>query len=305
MSDEDKTVIADIGSMDYQPVQKKDTEPCLVQYNGTALGKRYVLSGESLKVGRSVDADVTIGESSVSRIHARISHVGDQITLEDTGSANGTFINDEKVVGSMPLKDQDMVRLGGVILKFFSSGNMDGYVQDKIYRMATIDAGTDIFNKQYLLDALESEFQASKSSGRNLSIIYYDLDHFKKVNDTYGHNAGDQVLREGSDLVKGLVRKDDILGRFGGEEFVIILPNTDARTAYDLAERIRKSMEAYTFQLDVTSPDGQKQVVAHKQTFSVGVSQLSPDMSAAKELMESADKKLYTSKQSGRNRVTI
>src|SRR5690606_28727625 len=126
---------------------------------------------------------------------------------------------------------------------------LDGFVQDKIYRMATIDAGTQVFNKQYLLDSLNNEFAISQATGRPLSIIYYDLDFFKKVNDTYGHNAGDQVLRESTLIVKNIIRKDEILGRFGGEEFIIILPNSASQAAFELGERIRKACETHIFHL--------------------------------------------------------
>ena len=162
--------------------------------------------------------------------------------------------------------------------------------------MATIDGGTQTFNKQYLLESLDSEFQFSKTYGRPLSVIYFDLDHFKKVNDTYGHNAGDFILSELSKLVKSIVRKDDIFCRFGGEEFVILLPNTDARTAYDSAERIRKTVEENIFNTEGHSL---------KQTVSLGVSQLQPSMNTPKDFLEDADKKLYQSKQNGRNQVTI
>ena len=127
-------------------------------------------------------------------------------------------------------------------------------------------------------------------------MIYFDLDHFKKVNDTYGHNAGDFILSELSKLVKSIVRKDDIFCRFGGEEFVILLPNTDARTAYDSAERIRKTVEENVF-----NTEGH----ALKQTVSLGVSQLQATMNSPKDFLEDADKKLYQSKQNGRNQVTI
>ncbi|MFK7825357.1 MAG: diguanylate cyclase [Oligoflexales bacterium] len=304
MSNEDKTVIAEISQIDLKPHRQKKSVASLVQYSGSALGKRYMLAGEKLTIGRSVDADITIGEASVSRIHARIIQQNENIIIEDAGSANGTYINDQKVIGRMSLNDQDMLRLGTVLLKFFSSDNIDGFIQDKIYRMATIDAGTQIYNKQYLLDSLTSEFQSSISSGRKMSIIYYDLDHFKRVNDTYGHNAGDQILRESSHLVKKLIRKDDILGRFGGEEFIIILPNTDSKTAYELGERVRSACANHIYKLEVVS-GGKKQLVQHQQTFSVGISQISSKMRTPKDLLESADKKLYASKQSGRNKVTV
>lgn len=300
---EDKTVIANVTSLLMEPTKKKGV-PSLVQYSGTTLGKRYPLSSSNSKIGRSTDADITISEASVSRLHAEITQNDDDIMIQDLGSANGTYINDQKVSNQTILKDQDMIRLGAVLLKFFSGENIEGFVHDKIYRMATIDAGTQIFNKQYLLDALETEFKVSQSTGKPLSVIYYDLDFFKKVNDNYGHNAGDFVLKESAGITKKVIRKDDIQCRYGGEEFVIILPNTPLSAAHELAERIRVAIETFVFLLDVEL-NGSKQTVKHQQTISVGVSQLTPQMKTIKDLLESADKKLYTSKQTGRNKVTV
>ncbi|MDD9951186.1 MAG: GGDEF domain-containing protein [Zetaproteobacteria bacterium] len=304
MTDEDKTVIAQINAIDLDRNKLPQGNASLVQYSGNALGKRYEMVKERLSIGRSVEADITISEASVSRIHARISQNMNATIIEDAESANGLFINDQKVVAPTELHDQDMLRLGTVILKFFSRDNMDGFVQDKIYRMATIDSGTDIYNKQFLMDALQMQFQQSKASMKPLALIYFDLDHFKKVNDTYGHNAGDQVLRESTALVKKMVRQDDILGRFGGEEFIIILPDTDSQTAFDLADRIRMACEVHVFNLELNQA-GIKQVVPHKQTFSVGIAQYTPQMENPKELLEAADQKLYESKQNGRNKVTM
>lgn len=302
MSD-DKTIIAESPALTILQGGPKRKNACLVQYSGAKLGKRYPLSEQQNIVGRSPTVHIIIQEASVSRQHARFVLAGDNVSVEDMGSSNGTFCNDVKTEGSMLLKDGDIVRLGTVLLKFFAHDNVDSIMHDKIYRMATIDAGTQIFNKQYLLDALESEFKFSKSYSRDLSLIYYDLDHFKAVNDKYGHNAGDFVLRESAALVKAAVRKDDILGRFGGEEFVIILPTTDARTAAELAERIRHKHETHTFAMEYDEGDVKKRV-NHRQTISVGVAQLKQDIATTKELLEVADKKLYTSKQTGRNRVT-
>ncbi len=301
---DDKTVIADPGNFQHLTSSKERKQACLVQYSGNALGKRYVLEGDEVSIGRSPNADIYIGESSVSRTHARFTLVGDRVEIEDLGSANGTYINDEKIDSGTLLKDGDILRLGTILLKFFDSENLDGIIQDKIYRMATIDAGTQIFNKQYLQDALATEFKFSQAYSRNLSIIYYDLDHFKKVNDTFGHNAGDMILKDSSLIVKNTIRKDDIQARFGGEEFIIILPNTDAQTAYDLAERIRSSVEKHIFYIEVEE-GGTKKVVEHTQTISIGVAQLTSSMKTPEDLLEAADKKLYTSKQTGRNRVTM
>ncbi len=302
MSD-DKTIIAENPALTVLQAGKRKNA-CVVQYNGAKLGKRYPLIDQSNVIGRAPESQIVINETSVSRKHARLVVSGDNVLVEDLGSSNGTFINDIKVEGQVTLKDGDMIRLGAILLKFYAHDNVESVVHDKIYQMATIDVGTKIFNKQYLLDTLDSEFKYSRTYGRDLSIIYYDLDHFKPVNDTYGHNAGDFILRESAQLVKAAVRKDDILGRFGGEEFVIILPNTDAKTAQDLAERIRQKHESYMFPIEYEK-DGTKQIVSHRQTISMGISQLKSQHQSAKDLLEAADQKLYTSKHTGRNRVTV
>jgi len=301
MSD-DKTIIAESPNLTILQGPKRKNA-CLVQYSGAKLGKRYPLTETQNVVGRSPTVQIIINEASVSRQHARFVLVGDNVIVEDLGSSNGTFVNDVRTDGTSQLKDGDIIRLGTVLLKFFAHDNVDSVMHDKIYRMATIDAGTQIFNKQYLLDALESEFKFSRTYSRELSIIYYDLDHFKPVNDTYGHNAGDFILRESAALVKSAVRKDDILGRFGGEEFVIILPNTEAHTAAELAERIRQKHEAHAFLIEYVENSAKKRV-SHRQTISMGVAQLKSGVANVKEFLETADKKLYTSKQTGRNRVT-
>jgi diguanylate cyclase (GGDEF)-like protein len=303
MSD-DKTIIAEAGNLTILQGPKRKNA-CLVQYSGAKLGKRYPLTESTTVVGRSPTVQIVISEASVSRQHARYVLVGDNVLVEDLGSSNGTYVNDVRTEGQVTLRDGDIVRLGTILLKFFAHDNVDSIMHDKIYRMATIDAGTQIFNKQYLLDALESEFKFSKTYDRELSIIYYDLDHFKPVNDNYGHNAGDFILRESAALVKSAVRKDDILGRFGGEEFVIILPNTDGRVAAELAERIRQKHELHAFVIDCVDAGGAKKKVSHRQTVSMGVMQLKPGVATPKDLLEEADKRLYNSKQTGRNKVTI
>lgn len=300
---EEKTIIADAGNLTiFNPPKRK--RACLIQYNGNKLGQRYPLAESSIVIGRAPESQICIAEASVSRQHAKFVQSDQTVEIEDLRSSNGTFVNDQRVEAKAVLKDGDMIRLGTIIFKFFAHDNVESIMADKIYQMATIDAGTKIFNKQYLLDTLEQEFKFSKLYQRNLSIIYYDLDFFKKVNDTYGHNAGDTILRESAAVVKAAVRKDDILGRFGGEEFVVILPNTDQKTAADLAERIRQTIALQGFHLEVDGPQG-RQTVLYKQTVSMGVTQLAADMPNTKALLESADKKLYNSKQTGRNKVTV
>lgn len=292
---EEKTIIADASGMTaYNP--PKRVRACLVQYNGTNLGKRHILEGTEWVIGRSPNVSIVVNEQSVSRQHARCQRVGDNIEIDDLGSSNGTYVNDKRVVGRQALNDGDIIRLGTILFKYFAQDNLENAFHDKIYRMATVDGGTQTFKREYLMESLKSEFKFSKTYSRSLSLIYFDLDFFKKVNDTYGHSAGDYILKETATLVKALIRKDDIFGRIGGEEFVLLLPNTDARTAYELAERIRSNMEKHAFK-----HDGK----LIRQTLSMGVSQVNPNMKTPEDLLNDADKKLYLSKTGGRNRITV
>lgn len=296
-----KTQIANISQLRQSTKATTGGIPCLVQYNGTDIGKRHVIDRSKVSLGRALTNDIAISEASVSRIHAQILGEGRHVYIEDLGSSNGTYINDKAILEKSQLKDQDIVRLGTVLFKFFSADNVEGFIQDKMYKLATIDAGTQTFNKQYLLDTLASEFKKSKSTGRPLAVIYLDLDHFKQVNDKYGHNAGDQVLRDTAKLVKNLIRKDDVFARFGGEEFVVVLPKTTALQAAKTAETMRERASQWPHTLLISS--GER--IDHHQTISIGVAELDDTMNSYKDLLELADRKLYRSKEGGRNRVTV
>lgn len=290
---DDKTTIARPASTVAH--QLRQSTACFVQYSGANLGKRYVLEHAETTIGRAPTVDIFVNDQSVSRSHAQCVQQGDEVVMVDLGSSNGIYINDKEVAGRQPLHDGDLIRLGNIVFKYFAHGNVENVFLDKIYRMATIDEGTNTFNKKYLLESLDNEFKLARAWARPLSVIYFDLDFFKKVNDTYGHGVGDGILRETAAIVKSTIRATDIFCRFGGEEFVILLPGTDDQTACEIAERIRGNFESHTF-------DIQGNLI--RQTASLGVSQLSPDMPAPESLLEDADRKLYQSKSGGRNRVT-
>ncbi|MCK6419286.1 MAG: GGDEF domain-containing protein, partial [Aquabacterium sp.] len=135
-------------------------------------------------------------------------------------------------------------------------------------------------------------------------LVYFDLDHFKQVNDTYGHSAGDHVLKECAQLVKTLVRREDVFGRLGGEEFAVVLPNSRLDEATELGERIRASIEGHGFRLEVDSRSGRRGM-DHRQTVSVGVAELGEAMTDPRELLDAADRALYRAKHGGRNRVSV
>jgi diguanylate cyclase (GGDEF)-like protein len=269
---------------------------CLIQYSGEALGRRYLLDAPLITIGRAPTNRIGIPDDSVSREHAKCIAADETIEIEDLRSSNGTFINEKRVRSRMILRDGDIIRLGNVLLKFFAQNNIENVFHDKIYVLATIDAGTQVFNKKYLLETLDSEFKFSRSYGRPMAVIYYDLDFFKKINDAHGHSCGDYILRESAQVARSCVRNEDVLGRYGGEEFVVVLPNSDGVIAADLAENIRKAVEQHSFEFE-----GNRLQL----TMSMGVSEIQQGFASYRDLLDDADRKLYQSKNSGRNRVTV
>jgi diguanylate cyclase (GGDEF)-like protein len=162
---------------------------------------------------------------------------------------------------------------------------------------AHTDPLTKIYNKGYLMEALEAEFKRAKALHTDFSVIYFDLDHFKKVNDTYGHDAGDYVLKEFTKVVRGnYVRAKDVFARYGGEEFVLLLGNTAAKPAAETAERIRATIQQHPFIYE-----GQRIPV----TTSLGIAELKADVESAQTLLRTADKALYEAKHTGRNKIVV
>ena len=299
MARSEKTVI---GKLETTKDLLKDRkgQACFVQYNGTSLGKRLPIQEKILTLGRDANCNICLTEESISRQHAKIFNEDGDIFIEDLGSSNGTFINDKKISQKMPLRDQDMLKLGNIILKFYDQYNVDGYIQDKIYQTATVDKMTGINNRSHTLDILKQEYEMSRSSGSPLSLIYYDLDHFKKVNDTLGHDAGDQVLKLITKLIQENLAPEAILGRIGGEEFLAIVPGKDLKASFAICEKFREACSKKIFSLEITE-NNKKKTIEHNQTISAGIALRDESMSEVKDLMDAADKKLYESKTKGRN----
>lgn len=273
---------------------------CLVLYSGAEPGQRHLLREGTLRLGRAPDCELLLDSPGISRRHAELQVTGDTVHLRDLGSVNGTHVNDIRVQGSVVLGDGDLLRLGDVLLKFYPRHSLDALLHDHIYRLATVDAVTGIYTRRYVLDALDRELRRARRSGRPLAVACLDLDHFKDVNDRWGHDAGDQVLREAAATLHAALRGGDILGRTGGEEFLAVLPDTPRADALALAERLRAALAGRT--LALRRPDGSG--LPHRQTASLGVAVLSAEMSGARELLAAADAKLYEAKRGGRNAVS-
>jgi two-component system cell cycle response regulator len=266
---------------------------CLVVIVGAEMGKRVELGDDELVIGRSSNAGLQLDMDNVSRSHASVARTPLGWVLKDLGSTNGTFVNDAPVREHI-LRDGDQIRIGRAMLKFLTSGNVEAQYHEEIYRLMTLDGLTQVHNKRFFHEALEREFQRSKRYGNKLTVVVFDLDHFKKVNDTHGHLAGDEVLRRVGHLVRNKVRTNDTVARIGGEEFAVILPEADKQGGVVLAEKLRKLVELeHIVHDDVHIP----------VTVSLGVAEFTPAMEEGEQLLKSADEKLYEAKRGGRNRT--
>ncbi len=266
----------------------------LVVIHGEDLGKKYDLTDRQLIIGRSSKADVQVDQESVSRNHAKVKADGGRITIEDMGSTNGTFVNDEQVEGQLKLRNGDFIKIGRTIFKFIASNNIEAAYHDEVYRLTTVDGLTQVFNRRYFEDVIERELSRCHRYGRALSLVLIDVDHFKKINDQHGHLAGDAVLKDVAKAIGTRIRREDILARYGGEEFALLLPEVDLKGAVALAEKVRKLIERHRFSFD-------DEVIP--VTVSAGVAALGKKVEDAATLVRHSDERLYDAKESGRNRV--
>lgn len=268
---------------------------CLVWVypSGPEMGKRVELDRDEITLGRGTDVDVTIDRDSVSRRHARIVRVGDKFSLEDLGSTNGTYVNDNPVQKEV-LRDGDLVKIGSAIYKFLTGGNVESAYYEEIYKLTIFDGLTQAHNKRYFLEFLEREIARASRTNRPLSLVMFDIDHFKLINDTHGHLTGDAILKDLCARVRASVRKDELLARYGGEEFVVVLPEAPNEGAMEFAERIRRIVEAKPFFFEGDTI---------KVTISVGVSTTQGQIITPAQFIKEADENLYRAKRGGRNKV--
>jgi two-component system, cell cycle response regulator len=285
-----KTVVTAISKISDRPAAK---EACLVVIYGLELGKKFNLTRPQMIIGRSSKADVQIDQEAVSRNHCKIINTGNAVLLRDMGSTNGTYVNDE-MVDEYVLRDGDFIKVGRCIFKFLSGSNIENAYHEEIYRLTTVDGLTQIFNRRYFIETLEREIGRAMRYRRDLSLIMFDVDRFKLVNDTHGHLAGDHVLKHLASVVRARIRREDVLARYGGEEFGIILPEIDNYNAMQFAEKVRRLIEQADFRFeDVVIP----------VTVSVGVASLRGEVEDVLEFVKAADDNLFAAKDAGRNRV--
>ncbi len=282
-----KTVVTVISKIGERPVLK---EAALVMIYGLELGRKFNLGRSKVSIGRGARADIQIDQESVSRQHARIVSTGKAFILHDCDSTNGTYVNDE-LIEEHELQSGDLIKIGRTIFKFLSGDSIENAYHEEIYRLTTIDGLTQISNKRFFLEALDRELGRARRYRRRVGLLLFDIDHFKQVNDSHGHLAGDHVLKQLATAVRDRLRREDVLARYGGEEFAIVLPEVDQGGVRVLAEKVRRLIEKTPFLFE-----GARMHV----TVSIGttLSQSGDDPAA---LIKRADARLYDAKHAGRN----
>ncbi len=269
---------------------------CLIVIRGHSVGLLYELDPSRASIiGRSADVELTIDDVAVSRKHASIESGRDGFALIDLDSTNGIFVNGVRVKHHL-LRDGDRVQVGTTtILKFCYQDEMEASFQKQLYDSATRDPLTKIYNRKFFLETLDVDFAHAHKNDTALSLILLDIDHFENVNDTYGHLAGDQALVDISVLIQKALRTEDVLSRYGGEEFAVLLRFTSGQAAISIAERIREAVRDHTFMFEDHE---------FRLTVSIGVATIwLRSYESPTDLIKDSDEHLYRAKQSGRNRV--
>jgi diguanylate cyclase (GGDEF)-like protein len=261
-------------------------------------GRHFVLERKRTGIGREKVNDIPLSDGKVSKAHCEISVIRsprgiEQISILDLDSTNGTYVNGEPAVQAT-LKAGDKIQAGGTVLQLSYSDEIEREYHAKLFDFAARDALTGMYNKRFVVNELENYCRIARRSQRAFSVILLDIDDFKQINDRYGHLSGDEYLKRMAGLIRETLRDQDIAGRIGGEEFLVVLPETAIDGAMQLAVRLRKSVEEFVLPL-------QGQDV--RTTISAGVCQYQRGMKDVKELLDLADQALYEAKRSEKNKV--
>jgi diguanylate cyclase (GGDEF)-like protein len=267
--------------------------PYLIVISGPSFGEMYRLRGDRTVVGRGDHADVRVMDDGISRAHSALERDGGKLVLLDLGSTNGTYCNGARVA-RQELADGDKISIGSsTILKLTFQDQADERYMRQLLESSLRDGLTATFNRRYFLDRLHTEMKFAVRHGKALALLFLDIDHFKKINESFGHYVGDRVLAGVAQAINATIRTEDVLARYGGEEFAIICREIELPGAQALGERLRQGIERKRFE-----HEGKLIPV----TVSVGAAS-DRRMTEAQALIAAADAAMYQAKRAGRNRT--
>ncbi|WP_373047665.1 diguanylate cyclase [Vulgatibacter sp.] len=272
-------------------------ESCLVIIYGPGLGRRIPLLAAETVLGRDPSCNLVVELENVSRRHCVVRCRDAGVTIQDLASTNGTWVNEQEVrrPEERQLRSGDLIKVGGCILKFLQAGNVEALYHEEIYRTIVVDGLTQVHTKRYFLEFLDREMARCSRYGRPLSLLMFDVDNFKQVNDELGHLTGDYVLRELALLVKNrMIRKEELVARYGGEEFAVVLPESGPQKVRIFAEKLRALVADHRFLFET------RRIPI---TVSVGVADMNSEIVDPVAFIKAADMNLLAAKRAGRNCV--
>jgi two-component system, cell cycle response regulator len=273
----------------------------LIVVGGGIPGTMHPLDERGTSLGRSVENSLQLNEITVSRRHAFVSiDSRGIIRIKDDGSTNGTYLNGQRIPAHSPrqLDDGDRIQLGTrVVLKLVRLDPNDERFQREMFERTVRDSLTGLYNRAYFVEQVAALAERNATHGIGLALLMIDVDHFKSVNDGYGHDAGDEVLKEVAAVIRESTRAEDLIARYGGEEFVVALPVSSPELAIDRADRIRRNLAGKAVRA------GSELIFI---TASIGLAFSHPGRSRhERALIIQADQALYKAKADGRNRVVF
>ncbi|MGW8301735.1 MAG: diguanylate cyclase [Desulfobacterales bacterium] len=289
-----KTITVD----DQSPVHSKICRPYLVIYIGNDSGCRHMLKNGIMTIGRSSQADISIKDDRISRIHCIIESMDDTFTIEDKGSTNGTYV-DARKVSRAPLRPGVSLQLGHSIMKIEYKTEDEIRSEENLLHRASLDALTGIANRHHFTKLASMEMAYASRHKLPIGVILMDIDNFKQVNDIYGHQSGDIVLAQFANTVIKNKRTEDLFGRYGGDEFIILPRGEISKEGLQVhCERIRKAVESFEFCFEETCV---------RITISLGFHLTQVESGDTEQmlydLIRKADQALYLAKESGRNKT--
>jgi diguanylate cyclase (GGDEF)-like protein len=288
------------------PYVQRERRPALVFLRGELMAVPIPLERDEVILGRALEADVRINDARASRLHARIRITRDaetgatQYRIKDLGSTNGTLVNGQPI-GETILHDGDKLIIGEHLLRFDMLDDIDREFQQQIRRLLVHDELTGLLTSKSFFSELRREAARAEADARPFCVLMMDLDHFKEVNDTYGHLVGNETLEEVGAVIMRSLRAGDVAARFGGEEFAAFMLDAQYAQGLVAAERVRVAIEENEFPATRRGPNELERT--HRITISIGVAAFPEDARDPIELIELADSALYRAKRSGRNRV--